>query len=311
MKKLTLFLGMTVIMLSYVIFQYQCVKNNLIKHIESEAQNKEEIYKEFETYIDYLEKLMEELPLGSPLQMDTLRISSQFGTRRNPITNAWQRHQGTDFLADWRDSVISTGHGTIELAKYRFGYGYCVIVNHVGGYQTLYAHLSKILVKKGDHVNKGDVLGLAGNTGSTNGYHLHYEVLRNEENTNPIEYIQTSWLDTIQYIPLLVKATMYHPVEAQCDNDPLVTADGSIINPHKVSGWNWIAVSQDLLRKNGGIFNYGDQVYIKGTHRDGYYTIHDCMNKRKTNQIDFLENIGTDQYKYDEIEIYALNEDNL
>ena len=105
-----------------------------------------------------------------------------------------------------------------------------------------------------------------------------------------------------------VKATMYHPVEAQCDDTPLITADGSRICPINVSDWNWIAVSQDLLKKNGGIFEYGDQVYVKGTHKDGIYTIHDCMNKRKRNQIDILESIGTSQYKYDEIEIFALND---
>ena len=108
--------------------------------------------------------------------------------------------------------------------------------------------------------------------------------------------------------PIPVKATMYHPVEAQCDDTPLITADGSRICPINVSDWNWIAVSQDLLKKNGGIFNYGDQVYVKGTHKDGIYTIRDCMNKRKTFQIDILESIGTSQYKYDEIEIFALND---
>tara|TARA_R100000458_G_C8206671_1_gene195508 strand:+ start:14 stop:550 length:537 start_codon:yes stop_codon:yes gene_type:complete len=109
-------------------------------------------------------------------------------------------------------------------------------------------------------------------------------------------------------VPIPVKATMYHPVEAQCDDTPLITADGSRICPINVSDWNWIAVSQDLLKKNGGVFDYGDQVYVSGTHRDGIYTIHDCMNKRKKNQIDILESIGTSQYKYDQIEIYALND---
>ena len=117
-------------------------------------------------------------------------------------------------------------------------------------------------------------------------------------------------LDKLDSIPkpIPVKATMYHPVEAQCDDTPLITADGSRICPINVSDWNWIAVSQDLLKKNGGIFDYGDKVYIKGTHKDGIYTIHDCMNKRKTFQIDILESIGTSQYKYDEIEIFALND---
>ena len=109
-------------------------------------------------------------------------------------------------------------------------------------------------------------------------------------------------------IPINVRATMYHPVEAQCDDSPLITADGSRIHPHQVSDWNWIAVSQDLLKKNGGIFDYGDKVYVKGTHKDGVYTVRDCMNKRKTYQIDILESIGTSQYKYDAIEIFALND---
>ena len=109
-------------------------------------------------------------------------------------------------------------------------------------------------------------------------------------------------------VPIEVRATMYHPVEAQCDDTPLITADGSKICPINVSDWNWIAVSQDLLKKNGGIFDYGDQVYVRGTHKDGIYTIRDCMNKRKTYQIDILESIGTSQYKYDQIEIFALND---
>ena len=67
-----------------------------------------------------------------------------------------------------------------------------------------------------------------------------------------------------------VRATMYHPVEAQCDDSPLITADGSRIHPYEVSDWNWIAVSQHMLTRNGGPLNYGDTVYIFGTeHKDG------------------------------------------
>ena len=101
-----------------------------------------------------------------------------------------------------------------------------------------------------------------------------------------------------------VRATMYHPVEEQCDDTPLITADGSKIDPYKVSNWNWIAVSQHMLTRNGGPLNYGDTVYIFGTeHKDGIYVIKDCMNKRKTNQIDFLESLGTPQYRYDNVVI--------
>ena len=109
-----------------------------------------------------------------------------------------------------------------------------------------------------------------------------------------------------------VRATMYHPVEEQCDDTPLITADGSKIDPHRVSGWNWIAVSQHMLTRNGGPLNYGDTVYIFGTdHKDGMYIIKDCMNKRKTNQIDFLESLGTPQYRYDNVVIARFPQDNL
>ena len=109
-----------------------------------------------------------------------------------------------------------------------------------------------------------------------------------------------------------VRATMYHPVEEQCDNTPLITADGSKIDPYKVSNWNWIAVSQHMLTRNGGPLNYGDTVYVFGTeHKDGMYVIKDCMNKRKTNQIDFLESLGTPQYRYDNVVIARFPQENL
>ena len=109
-----------------------------------------------------------------------------------------------------------------------------------------------------------------------------------------------------------VKATMYHPVEEQCDDTPLITADGSKIDPYKVSNWNWIAVSQHMLTRNGGPFNYGDTVYVFGTkHKDGVYIIKDCMNKRKRNQIDFLESLGTPQYRYDNVVLARFPQENL
>ena len=100
-----------------------------------------------------------------------------------------------------------------------------------------------------------------------------------------------------------VKATMYHPVEAQCDSDPLITADGSKIDPYNVSDWNWIAVSRDLLVSGGGCLNYGDSVYVVAGHKTGWYVVHDTMNKRWTKRIDFLESLGTEAYRYNEAEL--------
>lgn len=99
-----------------------------------------------------------------------------------------------------------------------------------------------------------------------------------------------------------VTATMYNPVTGQCDEDPLTTAGMFKINPERASEHNWIAVSRDLLKRWGGVFDYGDKVYISGAgHKDGIYTIVDTMNKRYRNRIDFLETQGTRMYKYDNV----------
>ena len=99
-----------------------------------------------------------------------------------------------------------------------------------------------------------------------------------------------------------VTATMYNPVKGQCDADPLVTAAMYKINPNKASDHKWIAVSRDLLKKNGGEFEYGDKVKLMGAgDKDGIYTIADTMNKRYKKRIDILETKGTPLYKYENV----------
>ena len=112
------------------------------------------------------------------------------------------------------------------------------------------------------------------------------------------------WTGTTQGEDTLgVRATMYHPVEAQCDDSPLITADGSRIHPYQVSDWNWIAVSQDLLWFNDGPIRYGDVVYIIAGHKTGTYIVRDAMNKRFKFKIDFLESVGTDLYSFDNVKL--------
>ena len=247
--------------------------------------------------IKYLLNTIDSLPIGPPL--DTLVLKDDFGIRKHPIFGNYQMHSGVDLLDTWRDTIYATASGTVVQSGRNFGYGNCIQIDHAYGFKTKYAHLHKICVKRGENIIKGQPIGLMGATGAVTGQHLHYEIIYNSRPIDPLPYIE-------------VKATMYHPVEAQCDDNPLVTADGSIIDPYNVSEWNWIAVSQDMLIRNGGPFNYGDSVYIYGTkHKDGIYYIHDCMNKRKTYQIDFLENIGTPQYRFDNVVIAKFPQDNL
>lgn len=110
--------------------------------------------------------------------------------------------------------------------------------------------------------------------------------------------------DTLKGTPYTVIATMYFPVASQCDNSPLITADGTKINPKEASKQKLVALSRDLLKRWGGSFSYGDLIEIKGIgKRDGIYRVADTMNKRFTNKIDILESYGTPLYKFKEVTI--------
>jgi len=281
-----------------VIFGSWIYLNNLEKDFEHSIRLRDERIVDQEQHyecfidslyqqIDFIKQTYDSLPIGSPL--DTIILQDDFGVRKHPIFGRWQMHSGVDLIDSWHDTVYATASGVVRYSGWNYGYGRCIEIEHAFSFTTKYAHLHKILVRRDDNVIKGQAIGIMGSTGDVTGQHLHYEISHDGKTIDPLPYINCT--------PINVKATMYHPVEAQCDSDPLVTADGSIIDPYQVSSWNWIAVSQDMLVRNGGILNYGDEVYISGTHKDGLYTIHDCMNRRKTNQIDFLENIGTKQYK--------------
>ena len=104
---------------------------------------------------------------------------------------------------------------------------------------------------------------------------------------------------------IVVKATMYNAVLAQCDDTPDKTADQTKIpNVDSCSHLNWIAVSQDLLWFNDGPIRYGDTVYVEAGHKTGYYIVRDAMNKRFKKKIDFLESVGTSAYRYKNATLY-------
>jgi len=109
------------------------------------------------------------------------KLTSSFGTR-------WGRqHKGIDMVGN--TDIMAADDGVIEFAGERSGYGNCIIINHKNGYKTLYGHLSKISVKSGDTVEKGDSIGIMGNTGHSFGTHLHFEIHKDGEVQNPIKYL--------------------------------------------------------------------------------------------------------------------------
>jgi murein DD-endopeptidase MepM/ murein hydrolase activator NlpD len=116
-------------------------------------------------------------------------IVSEFGMRRDPFTNDREFHQGIDITATHGTPVKSPAAGAIALAGNHGGYGLAVIVDHGSGVQTLYGHLSRVSVKHGERVARGQLLGHAGNTGRSTGSHLHYEVTVGGRPVNPRSYL--------------------------------------------------------------------------------------------------------------------------
>lgn len=135
-----------------------------------------------------LSEILQALPLSTPLK--EYRLTSPFGRRVDPITKRWALHKGLDFVGDYGDDVVATAGGTVTHADRNGAYGYMVEIDHGYGLSTRYAHLKKILVAEGDVVDKGDVVGLQGNSGRSTGTHLHYEVRFNRAALNPKKFIE-------------------------------------------------------------------------------------------------------------------------
>ncbi|MGM9787527.1 MAG: M23 family metallopeptidase, partial [Candidatus Cryptobacteroides sp.] len=121
----------------------------------------------------------------------TYRISSPFGYRHHPIQNRRIFHEGVDFATGKvGPKIYSTGDGVVEKIKYNFfGYGNEVVIDHGFGYKTRYAHMQNIDVKKGDVVIRGQQIGTVGNTGSSTGPHLHYEVIYRGKQIDPMSFM--------------------------------------------------------------------------------------------------------------------------
>ncbi|MCD6347717.1 MAG: M23 family metallopeptidase [Bacteroidales bacterium] len=133
------------------------------------------------------------IPSIQPIATDELtRIASYFSlSRLHPILKVYRPHKGIDFAAPRGTNVHSTGEGVVEkikLSRARSGYGTWILIDHGFGYESFYGHLDKILVRVGQKVKRGDVIGLVGSTGLSLAPHVHYEVRKNKKAINPINY---------------------------------------------------------------------------------------------------------------------------
>lgn len=116
-------------------------------------------------------------------------ISSTFGVRTDPFTGKPTQHLGLDFAGDVGDPVFATAGGIVTWASHKAGYGDLVEIEHPGGYRTRYGHSNRIDVVVGQMVNKGQQIATVGNSGRSTGPHVHYEVLKNGRQVDPISFV--------------------------------------------------------------------------------------------------------------------------
>ena len=157
----------------------------LAKEIYTQAKSYDEVLAMSKTQ----EIRMENIPAIQPvMNKDLKRVASGYGMRIDPVYHVRRFHQGMDFTAPTGTEVFATGNAKVKFAGWKQGYGNTVILDHGFGYETLYAHLYKSLVRKGQKVRRSDIIALVGNRGKSTGPHLHYEVRLNGRPVDPRNY---------------------------------------------------------------------------------------------------------------------------
>lgn len=140
-----------------------------------------------EPYFEYSPELLSQIPSAVPLEKGDYIFSSEYGIRKHPISGLTKPHFGIDFSAPANLHIYTTASGTVVDIKHsKTGYGTHIIVKHRFGFETLYGHLNKVLVIKGQKLSQHELIGTVGSSGSSTGHHLHYEVIKNAKKINPL-----------------------------------------------------------------------------------------------------------------------------
>ena len=149
--------------------------------------------KSFDEVIDLAKNksnMLASIPAIQPVaNKDLKRMASGYGYRIHPIYKTRKMHYGMDFSAKTGTEIYATGDGVVsKIKRSKRGYGNYVKINHGFGYETLYAHMSKYIVKRGQKVKRGEVIGYVGNSGISTAPHLHYEVRKDNKKINPMNF---------------------------------------------------------------------------------------------------------------------------
>jgi len=158
------------------------IEENVV-FLKNEIKRREESLGELEEVIREKIDLFASTPNIFPVQG---WISSGYGWRTNPFTGKKEFHRAIDIAAPWGTEIKAAARGKVIFAEWKGAYGLMIRINDGHGYYTVYGHLSHILVKKGQWVEKGDIIGRVGSSGRSTGPHLHFEVWLDEKTVNPL-----------------------------------------------------------------------------------------------------------------------------
>jgi len=184
------------------------------------------------------------------------QVTSPFGERTDPVSGTSEYHTGVDFGVPLGTEIKAAADGVVVQAGTNGGYGNSVTIDHGGGMETLYGHLSKVLVSVGQKVKQGDIIGLSGSTGKSTGPHLHFEIRKNGQPVDPMPYL--SGLDsfnggTVNYVSEMNRVMVLEASESFMENEEnigwLLSGDDGDINndPHQVYNVKPGEVPQELL----------------------------------------------------------------
>jgi len=156
---------------------------DLINELQKARQDVEEIKNYLRMQKDvYLSK-----PKGHPV--NDCRMTSSYGMRSDPLDNDMRFHSGVDLACERGTPIYATADGIVSHSGLTPGSGYAVVLEHGLGFSTIYAHNERNAVKVGEQVRRGDIIGYVGSTGRSTGPHVHYEVLKDGKNVNPVPYL--------------------------------------------------------------------------------------------------------------------------
>ena len=177
--------------------------NNLSLRMSFQVQS----FTEITAMVKNKEKLLRAIPAIQPVSNKNLkRVASGFGYRIDPLYKDSRLHAGLDFSAPTGTPIYATADGEVQIAGFNTdGYGNKVVINHVYGFQTLYAHMVRVIARVGQSIKRGEVIGYVGSTGKSTGPHLHYEVIKRGTKVDPVYYFYND-LTPAQFDRLLKEA---------------------------------------------------------------------------------------------------------